>query len=84
MFIFMMFNREKSLLQFRMEPSLHHSEAGAISISSDGTELCLTLAPAAWMDDAYRVVGKVVSGMDVLDRASQISTGADDVPLKVQ
>lgn len=76
--------RQASVLQFRSNPSLRHSEGGAVSISADGSEVCFALAAAPWLDNDYRVIGRVISGNEALQQASDVGGDADDAPLKVR
>lgn len=49
-------------LGFQKQPVLRHTEAGTLSLSLDGAQWALGLAPAPGLDESFQVVGRVVSG----------------------
>jgi peptidyl-prolyl cis-trans isomerase A (cyclophilin A) len=49
---------------------------------SNGSQFYITVAPAKWLDGQYTVFGKVVKGMDVVDKISKVPRDAHDNPLK--
>ena len=69
---------ENSLM--KRESTLRHVAPGAVSISSDGSEFCISLAKALQLDDTHQVVGQIVKGMEVAERVANLATRADDVP----
>jgi len=64
----------------KRDASLRHVERGVVSISIDGTEICITLARALHLDDTHQVVGRVQAGMEVIEKVSALPTTADDGP----
>jgi len=48
---------------------------------SSGSQFYLCLRPLPQLDNQYTVIGKLVEGMDVLDKLGQVLTGPNDRPL---
>ncbi|MEO0080077.1 MAG: peptidylprolyl isomerase [candidate division WOR-3 bacterium] len=48
---------------------------------SSGSQFYLCLRPLPQLDNQYTVIGKLVEGMDVLERLGQVPTGPGDRPL---
>lgn len=46
--------------------SLRHSEAGCVSMALQGTQFIVTLAPSPHLDNAWQIVGKVMSGLQTV------------------
>jgi len=74
-------------IQDEFNTGLKH-ERGVISMAntgrpnSQGSQFFVTVAATPTLDGKYSVFGKVVEGMDVVDKISVVPTNANDKPLE--
>ena len=64
----------------KRDASLRHVSPGAVSVSVDGSEFCISLVKALQLDDTHQVVGRVVKGIEVVEAVAEVATRADDRP----
>jgi len=67
------------------ETGLKHDAPGVLSMLGHGpntnnSQFFISLTPAPWMDDFYVVFGKVVLGLDLLQKVSEIYGSETGVP----
>jgi cyclophilin family peptidyl-prolyl cis-trans isomerase len=73
--------------EFEDEFNDHKVERGALAMANsgpntNGSQFFLVTADACpWLDGKHTVFGKVVEGMDVLDRLNDVPTSGSDKPL---
>ncbi|MDD3396816.1 MAG: peptidylprolyl isomerase [Acidaminococcaceae bacterium] len=68
-------------------PGLSHDEQGYFSMANagpntGGSQFFITLAPTDWLDGHHAIFGKVVEGMDVVQKIGLVKTDFRDRPIK--
>jgi len=68
-------------------PGLRHDAKGMLSMAnagpnSGGSQFFITLAATPWLDDRHAVFGRVIDGMDVIEKIGAVQTGRGDRPLE--
>ncbi|KAI9688243.1 MAG: heme binding [Bathelium mastoideum] len=74
-------------IEDEINPSLKHTGAGILSMSNsgpntNGNQFFITLAPTPWLDGKHTILGRVKSGLRVVQRIGFVKTGTEDRPVE--